>query len=291
MLPKEIVKKIKKIHIKTNHLANEIFAGEYESAFRGRGMEFEEVREYTPGDEIRFIDWNVTARMGRPFIKLYREEREMTVMILVDLSRSLHFGTRDRLKKETAAEIAAVLAYAAIKSNDKVGLLLFSDEVESFIPPKKGRGHVYRVIQEILTYEPKHEKTSLSIPLEYLLRVMHRRSICFILSDFLAEGYEKALSAAKQRHDLVCLQLYDRGELNLPSLAWIQVLDPESGQKNWINSSAPTFQQQYPKLAQAQLDKSKKIFQSLGVDSVRLEHSEDYVQALLKFFRFREKRQ
>lgn len=291
MLPKEILKKIKKIQIKTNHLANEIFSGEYESAFRGRGMEFEEVREYQPGDEIRSIDWNVTARMNRPFVKVYREEREMIVMIMVDLSATLDFGTKVRLKKEAAAEIAAVLAYAAIKSNDKVGLILFSDRVEKFIPPKKGRGHVYRVIQEILTYQPKFPKTRIKVPLEYLIRVMHRRCIAFLISDFIDEGYEKPLAVARRRHDVVCVRLYDEAETKLPQVGWVLMQDPESGENYWVNTSNPNFRKRYEDWATEVLARPTKIFRSVGVDSLSLQQSEDYIGPLLQFFRTREKRQ
>lgn len=291
MLPPEILKKIKRIQLKTNYLANEIFAGEYESAFRGRGMEFEEVREYQPGDEIRSIDWNVTARSGRPFVKVYREEREMTVMILVDMSASLDFGTRGRLKRESAAEVAAVLAYAAIKSNDKVGLILFTDRVEKFIPAKKGRGHVYRVIQEILTFTPQHPKTQIRVPLEYLIRVMNRRSICFLISDFIDEGYDRALAVAKRRHDMVCIQLFDPAEGSFPKAGWIQWRDPETGELEWVNSSRAGFQKKYRQLSEHILARPQKTFQSMGVDSVLIDQSKDYIQPLLQFFRYREKRQ
>ncbi len=290
MLPKEILKKIKRIQLKTNYLANEIFAGEYESAFRGRGMEFEEVREYQAGDDIRSIDWNVTARSGRPFVKVYREEREMTVMILVDLSGTLDFGTRQRLKKETAAEVAAVLAYAAIKSNDKVGLIMFTDRVEKFIPTKKGRGHVYRVIQEILTFQPKYRETNIRIPLEFLIHVMHRRCIAFLISDFLDEGFERALSVAKKKHDLVCLQLFDPVEERVPKIGWIQVEDPETGERRWINTSSRAFQRRYAELADQTLARPKQIFQPLGVDFVRIDQTGDYIHPLLEFFRYREKK-
>jgi len=290
MIPQEILKKIKRIQLKTNYLANEIFAGEYESAFRGRGMEFEEVREYQQGDDIRSIDWNVTARIGRPFVKVYREEREMTVMIMVDLSGTLDFGTRTRLKKETAAEVAAVLAYAAIKSNDKVGLIMFTDRVERFIPPKKGRGHVYRVIQEILTFEPKYRGTSLKVPLEFLIHVMHRRCIAFLISDFLDEGYERALSVAKKKHDLVCLQLYDPVEVKLPKVGWVQLEDPESGATQWVNTSSRGFHRRYHEAAEKIIERPRKIFQPLGVDSVRIDQTGDYIHPLLQFFRYREKK-
>jgi len=290
MLPPEILKKIKRIQLKTNYLANEIFAGEYESAFRGRGMEFEEVREYQPGDEIRSIDWNVTARSGRPFVKVYREEREMTVMIMVDMSASEDFGTRRRLKRETAAEVAAVLAYAAIKSNDKVGLIMFTDRVEKFIPAKKGRGHVYRVIQEILTFHPKHKATGLKIPLEFLIHVMHRRCIGFLISDFLDSNYERALAIAKRRHDIVCVQLTDPAERKFPKVGWVYMQDPETEETRWVNTSRRSFQKKYAGLAAETLQEPQKIFGSLGVDSVVIDQSRDYIEPLLQFFRAREKR-
>ncbi len=291
MLPKHILQKIKRIQLKTNYLANEIFAGEYESAFRGRGMEFEEVREYLPGDEIRTIDWNVTARMGRPFVKVYREEREMNVMIMVDMSSTLDFGTRGRFKRETAAEVAAVLAYAAIKSNDKVGLMMFTDRVEKYVPAKKGRGHVYRVIQEILAFEPRHQKTRIQVPLEFLMRVMHRHCIAFMISDFLDEGYERALSVAKRRHDVVCIQLFDPAEQKLPKVGFMLMEDPETGERHWVNTSRKSFQKNYPLLAGQIMARAQETFQLLGVDSVQINQSGDYIEPLLGFFRLREKRQ
>jgi uncharacterized protein (DUF58 family) len=291
MLPKELLKKIKRIQLKTNYLANEIFAGEYESAFRGRGMEFEEVREYQPGDEIRTIDWNVTARMHRPFVKVYREEREMNVMIMVDMSSTLDFGTRERLKRETAAEVAAVLAYAAVKSNDKVGLMMFTDRIEKYIPVKKGRGHVYRVIQEILGFEPTHRGTQVKAPLEFLAKVMHRRCIGFLISDFLDEDYQRALSIAKSRHDMVCIQLFDPAEISFPAVGYVLMEDSESGERRWVNTSGNSFQENFTPLASQYQETPQKIFTSLGVDSVLINQSKDYIEPLLHFFRMREKRQ
>lgn len=290
MLPAHILKKIKRIQLKTNYLANEIFAGEYESAFRGRGMAFEEVREYQAGDEIRSIDWNVTARIGRPFIKVYREEREMTVMMMVDMSGSLDFGTRERFKSETAAEVAAVLAYAAVKSNDKVGLILFTDQVELYLPAKKGRGHVYRVIQEILSFQPKAKQTSLQVALEYLLKVVHRRCFAFLLSDFLDQGFEKALSLAKTKHDLICVQLYDPVELKFPPLGYVDFVDPETGEQGWIKTDSQAFQRAYRELAIEKITAAQKTFTHLGVDHVVLDQTQDYMEPLLKFFRQRERR-
>lgn len=290
MLPAHILKKIKRIQLKTNYLANEIFSGEYESAFRGRGMAFEEVREYQAGDEIRSIDWNVTARMGRPFIKVYREEREMTVMMMVDMSASLDFGTRERFKRETAAEVAAVLAYAAVKNNDKVGLILFTDQVELFLPPKKGRGHVYRVIQEILSFQPKARQTSLQVALEYLLKVVHRRCFAFLLSDFLDRGFEKALSLAKAKHDLICLQLYDPVETQFPPVGYVDFVDPETGERGSLKTDSKAFQRAYQELSLGKRQKTQEIFTHSGVDYVSLDQTKDYMEPLLKFFRQREKR-
>ncbi len=291
MLAPEILKKIKTIQLKTNYLANEIFSGEYESAFRGRGMEFEEVREYQPGDEVRTIDWNVTARLGRPFVKVYREEREMNVMIMVDCSATLNFGTRSRFKRETAAEVAAVLAYAAVKSNDKVGLMMFTDHVEKYLPAQKGRGHVYRVIQEILTFEPEGKKTNIKSAMEYLGRTMHRHCIAFLISDFLDEGYEKALSIAKQRHDVVGIQLFDPAEWQLPPLGFLRLQDPETGLEFWVDTSRKSFQKNYAQLAREILEKPRKIFRHAGADAVLIDQSADYMEPLLRFFRLREKRQ
>ncbi len=290
MLSPEILKKIKKIALKTNYLANEMFAGEYESAFRGRGMEFEEVREYSPGDDIRSIDWNVTARMGRPFVKVYREEREMAVMLLVDMSATLDFGTRSRLKRETAIELAAVLAYAAIKSNDKVGLILFTDRVERYVPLKKGRGHVSRVIQELLTFKPTRTNTNLHAPLEFLAKMLHRRSICFLISDFIDQGYERALAVAKAKHDLVCMQLFDPAEQKLPSVGWVYLKDPETGEGGWVHTTS-RLRKDYEKRSQEILQRPKKIFRSVGVDSLLLNQSEDYINPLMEFFKMREKKQ
>ena len=230
-LPEEVIRRIRSIHIRTNYLANDVMAGEYESAFRGRGMEFEEVREYAFGDEIRSIDWNVTARMGHPYVKLYREERELTMMLLIDLSTSQRFGSGKRFKSELAAELAAVLAYTAIKSNDKVGLIIFTDRVEKFIPPKKGRGHVWRVIREILSFTPARKDTEIGAALEYLNRVVNRRSITFIISDFLTSGFEKSLKIANQKHDIVAVHLSDPRENPSPRSGWwsSRTPRPESG--------------------------------------------------------------
>ncbi|MCB1214708.1 MAG: DUF58 domain-containing protein [Deltaproteobacteria bacterium] len=290
MLSPEVLKKVRHIQLKTRYLANEIFSGEYESAFRGRGMEFEEVREYTPGDDVRSIDWNVTARMNRPFIKVYREEREMNVMLLVDLSASLNLGSRTRLKKESVAELAALLAYAAAKSNDRVGLMLFTDKVEFYLPAKKGRGHIYRVIQEVLSRSSQGKKTNIESALEYFMRVMHRRSIVFVISDFLDQNFEKALSITRRKHDVVCLKLFDPLEKSLPSMGYVYLTDPESGESFWLQTQGKAFHNKYHAIAQNWMEESQKVFRHSGVDHVLLDQSSDYMEPLLQFFRLREKR-
>ena len=267
-----------------------MFAGEYESAFRGRGMEFEEVREYQAGDDVRSIDWNVTARMGNPFIKIFREERELSVVFLVDASASQDFGTRSKLKREVAAEVAALLAYAAAKSNDKVGLITFTDQVEKFIPPKKGTGHIWRVIKEILTFQPSAKGTSIEKALEFMVNVLKRRVVCFLISDFIADSYDKALGIAAKRHDLISLKLMDPAEQKIPPLGPIYFQDAETGEQRWVNTRSKGFQQDFE---QRQIQKHQQWlqrFQSLGIDCCALSTQEDYVNPLLKLFRMREKR-
>ncbi|MFO1520345.1 MAG: DUF58 domain-containing protein [bacterium] len=290
MISKDLIQKIKQIDIKSKYLATEIFAGEYESAFRGRGMEFEEVREYQVGDDVRTIDWNVTARMGHPFIKVFREERELSVMFLVDASASQDFGTRGKLKREMAAEVAALLAYAATKSNDKVGLITFTDRVEKYIPPKKGTGHIWRVIKEILTFKPVERGTSLQGALEFLVNVLPRRVVCFLISDFLTQNFDKGLGIAARRHDLIALSLSDPAEEEIPSLGWVRLHDSETGKEEWVDTRSKEFRAKFKEDRLNQLNQLFSRFQSLGIDACRLETSQDYVNPLLKLFRMREKR-
>jgi len=290
MIPEEILKKIHLIHIRTNHLVNDVMAGEYESAFRGRGMEFEEVREYQPGDDIRAIDWNVTARMGRPFVKLFREERELIVMLMVDASSSQHFGSQHKMKSEIAAEVAAVLAYTAIRSNDKVGLILFTDRVEKYVPPKKGRGHVWRLIKEIMNFEPERQKTDVAEALDYLGRVARRRCICFLISDFLASGFEKALRLSNKRHDIVAVSLKDPRELELPSVGFVELEDAETGETVLLDTHDPRMRKEFSRLAHKEAYGLSSLFRSMDMDHVELFTHRSYIDPLLAFFRLREKR-
>ncbi len=290
MLSADLLKKIQHIYIKSRYLANDIFSGEYESAFRGRGMEFEEVREYFPGDDIRTIDWNVTARMDKPFVKVFREEREQTVMLVVDGSASQNFGSKNRLKREMAAEVAAVLAYAAVKSKDKVGLLIFTDQVERFIPPKKGRGHVWRVISEILSFKPIGLRTNLDTALTFLMTAIHRRAVCFIISDFLDTPYEKSLKTGRMKHDLVLFHLTDPIEESMDKGGWIYMRDLESGSLLARNLGSPSVRRSFTIEQNKEIQKRKNRFNQAGVDSLFLRSDRDYIPPLLQFFKMREKR-
>lgn len=294
-LDPEVLRKIRAIQIRARHQVTDLMAGGYRSAFKGRGMEFEEVREYRPGDDIRTIDWNVTARLGEPFVKEFREEREMTVMVMVDVSSSGDFGTHGRQKLDLAAELAAVLAYAAIRSNDKVGLLLFSDRIERFIPPKKGRAHVWRVIREVLTSEealgsrPRRE-TDMKAAIEYLNRVLNRRAVCFLISDFLDKGFEKPLRIAARRHDLIAVSLSDKRELELPSMGFLQLQDRETGEIMMINTSDKRFQADFRAEVSQAARARRDTFRSMGIEEINLRTDEDLVRPLLRFFHSREGR-
>ncbi len=237
MIPKEILKKVKRIEIATRGVVNEIFSGEYHSVFKGRGMEFSEVREYQYGDDIRTIDWNVSARMDHLFVKVFEEERELTVMLLVDVSSSGNFGTASQMKGEIAAELCAVLAFSAIKNNDKVGLIIFSDKIEKFIPPRKGKQHVLRVIREILYFKPEDSQTNLNVALEFLIKVIRRRSIVFLVSDFMTEEYEKALQVTNKKHDVIAIDIIDPREVELPNIGFIELEDAETGETVLVDTS------------------------------------------------------
>ena len=290
MLSSEILKKIKSIHIRTKHLVNAVMAGEYESAFRGRGMEFEEVREYQPGDDIRSIDWNVTARMGTPFVKVYREERELTVMLLVDVSYSGRFGTVSRFKNELSAEIAAVLACLAIRNNDKVGLLIFSDRVEKFLPPKKGKSYVWRVIREVLSYTPKHKGTDIGVALDFLNRVLNRKAICFLISDFLTTGYEKPLKITNKEHDLIAITVTDPKETELPEVGLMEIEDAETGENILVDTGDYMFRKGFDFLVKSELAQRKSFFRAINLDSIDIRTDAPYVHPIIKFFKMREKR-
>jgi len=290
MIAKEILKKIRTIHIRTNHIVNDIFAGEYESAFRGRGMEFEEVREYCPGDDVRDIDWNVTARFGHPFVKVYREERELTIMLLVDVSSSCFFGTSRQLKQELAAELASVLAFAATKGNDKVGLIIFSDQVERYIPPKKGKNHVWRVIKNVLEHQPLSTRTDIAGALNYLNKVTRRRAVAFLISDFIGEGYEKALRVTRGKHDLIAVCVTDPRELVLPRAGMVELRDAESGETMLIDTADSDFRTGYGLLAKKTLRQRFDLFTASGIDYIDIRTDVPYIDPIMKFFRMREKR-
>ncbi len=288
-LDPEIVARIRGIHLRTGHLVDDLMAGEYVSAFKGRGMEFEEVREYQVGDDVRTIDWNVTARMNHPYVKTFREEREMTVMLLVDVSSSGQFGSQFRTKNQVSAEIAAILAYAAIRSNDKVGLILFTDKVEKYIPPKKGRGHVWRVIREVLTPRAAHGRTDLGGALEFLNKVSRRRSVCFVISDFLDEGYQRPLHLASKAHDLVCISISDVRERTLPDVGMIELQDAETGRLILVDTSVAG--KEFTARAREHQARMEREFRSMNIDHIALRAEEpDTVSPLLKYFRLRERR-
>jgi len=289
-LPKEVIKKIQRVHIYTNHLVNDILAGEYESAFRGRGMEFEEVREYQAGDDVRDIDWNVTARMGHPYVKLYREERELTLILMVDVSNSCQFGSVNQLKNELAAEIAAILAFAAVKSNDKIGLIIFSDVVERFIPPQKGRNHVWRVIREVLQHKPQSKKTNINVVLDFLNKVTTRRVIAFLISDFIAQGYEKLLRITNKKHDLIAISITDPRERELPKVGFIELEDAETGEVMLIDTNDSNIRKGYSALSAYNLKENLERFRNCNVDHIGIYTDQPYIDPIMKFFRMREKR-
>lgn len=283
----ELLKKVRKIEIKTKGLSKHIFSGEYHSAFKGRGMSFSEVRNYQYGDDVRNIDWNVTARTGEPHVKIFEEERELTVMLLIDMSQSSYFGTSTQMKNEILTEICAVLAFSAINNNDKVGVLFFSDQVEKFIPPKKGKQHILRIIRELIDFEPKGKGTDIGKALEYFNNVIKKRSICFLLSDFFATGYENPLRIAARRHDIVGLHIIDPREEELPDVGLIRAVDAETGTSYWLDTSMPSVRKQYAELFQKNYDYFKSTFIKSGTDTISIHTNEPYVNALLKFFKKR----
>ena len=281
---REILSKIRRLELRTRRLVESSFAGQYQSVFKGRGMNFEEVRPYTPGDEIRSIDWNVTARTGEPYIKKFTEEREMTVMIVLDVSASGNFGSVRESKRELAAEVAAVLAFSAIHNNDKVGLLLFTDRVELFIPPKKGRMHILRLIREMLYFEPKGRGTDLAGALEYMNKVVSRRAVLFVISDFLTADLSRPLTVAAKRHDMVALTIVDPVEEALPDVGVILLEDPETGEQIEVDTSRRDVSRGYAVLAAQRAKETQRIFGSRGVDTVQLRTDADYLPVLRNFF-------
>ena len=290
MTPREILKKVKRIEIQTRGLVNNFFGGEYHSVFKGRGMTFSEVREYQPGDDIRLIDWNVTARSGNPFIKVFEEERELTVFLIVDISASGAFGSESQLKKNIGAEIASVLGFSAIKNNDKVGLILFSNDVVKYVPPKKGKSHVLRVIRELLYTKPNGNGSSIKDALEFLMKVSKRRCVVFLLSDFLDNKYWNSIRIANRKHDLIGIKIYDPYEINLPDIGMIKVEDPETGSMFWIDTSfEPDLKQMNNNNIKSLVDLEKQSAK-IGLDIISISTTEDYVDPLMKFFKRRGKK-
>ncbi len=290
MIPKEILKKVRRIEITTRGMVNDVFSGEYHSVFKGRGVEFAEVRQYQVGDDIRTIDWNVTARYGEPFVKVFEEERELTVVLMVDASSSGEFGTFERMKGEIAVEICALLAFSAIKNNDKVGLLIFTDKVEKFVPPRKGKAHVLRVLRELLYFKPEDRRTDIRKALDYLNRVVRRRSVVFLVSDFLSANYEKALRIANRKHDVVAIQIVDPRETELPSVGYIELEDAETGETILLDTRRREVREIFGQRAGEAMQERTKLFKSMNIDSIVIRTDQSYFEPLIRFFRMRAKR-
>lgn len=286
-----LFKKISRIQFQTTRLANDVLAGAYRSAFKGRGMEFEEVREYQPGDEVRTIDWNVTARMQRPFVKSFREEREITMTLLVDISSSTRFGSGQQLKSELIAEIAALLAFSAIKNNDKVSLILFSDRVEKYFPPNKGTRHVLRVIRELLAYKPEGHGTDIAAALSFLGKIQQHSSICFLISDFICPDYSHEAAIIAKRHDLVAISIEDAAEKQFPSMNLVSFVDLESGRQQLVDTNSTTIHQVQIKNSETRIGSQKKLMHRLGADFLHIQSDKPYLPQLRKFFLIRQKRQ
>ena len=287
MEAKDLLKKVRKIEIKTRGLTRQIFAGEYHSAFKGRGMTFSEVREYQYGDDIRSIDWNVTARFNHPFVKVFEEERELTVMLLIDVSASGDFGTQEQLKRSLITEIAAVLSFSAIENNDKIGVIMFSDRIEKFIPPKKGRKHILRIIRELLDFKPQSNGTDISESLRFLTNAIKKRCTAFLISDFRDKGYSRSLQVANNKHDLAALHIFDQRETTLPAVGLIRVLDAETGKERWIDTSRRRVRESYAMKWESHVEMMKEIFTRAGVDHVSLQTGADYVKPLMRLFKKR----
>ena len=290
MIPREILKKVRQIEIRTSRLVDSVLGGEYNSAFRGRGMEFEEVREYQPGDEVRTIDWNVTARTGQPFVKTYREERELTVVTLIDVSPSERFGSGSQQKVELAAEFSAVVSFSAIRNGDKVGTVFFTDEVEKYIPPKKGKKHVLRVIRELLTFQPRSRGTDVEAALRFLAKVLHRRATVFLISDFLATDFEKALAAVGNKHDVIAVRTSDPREAELPDVGLITLQDAETGEVVVVDSKSSRIRRLFQSRGEEERGSQDQLLRSLKIDELELTTGKPYINELSNFFRMREKK-
>jgi uncharacterized protein (DUF58 family) len=284
---KSLLKKVRKIEIKTRRLSDHVFGGEYHSTFKGRGMTFSEVRAYQFGDDVRSIDWNVTARYNEPFVKVFEEERELTMMLLVDISESTAFGTRETFKKDIITEIAATLAFSATKNNDKIGLMLFSDQIELYIPPKKGRMHVLRIIRELIEFQPSNSTTNLSKAFRYLIDMMKKKAIVFVLSDFLTDNYEHTLKILGQKHDVTGIRIYDEREEELPNLGMVQMKDAETGKTLWVNTSSKSTRTSYTKHYRNRVDYFQRAFKLSGSGMLSTRVDQDYVVKLLGYFKSR----
>lgn len=281
----DLIKKVRKIEIKTRGLSHNIFAGEYHSAFKGRGMSFSEVREYQYGDDVRDIDWNVTARFNKPYIKVFEEERELTVMLVIDLSESLDFGTVKQTKRDMVTEIAATIAFAAIQNNDKIGVIFFTDKVEKFIPPQKGRKHILYIIRELLNFEPESSRTDITAPLQFLTNALKKRCTAFVISDFIDESdYKNAMTIANRKHDVVAIQVYDRRLAELPKVGLIKMRDAESGEEMFVDTSSSKVQAAQREWWRTQREKLEETLKKSGVDSVSIRTDQDYVKALMNLF-------
>jgi uncharacterized protein (DUF58 family) len=286
----ELFKKVRKIEIKTRGLSNQIFSGEYHSVFKGRGMAFSEVREYQFGDDIRNIDWNVTARFNHPFIKVFEEERELTVMLLIDISGSNNFGTQSQLKQEVVTEIAAVLSFSAIQNNDKVGVIFFSDKIEKFIPPKKGTSHILRIIRELIDFKAENSGTNISEALRYLTNAIKKKSTAFIISDFMDNGFEKAIQIANYKHDLIAIRVTDEREKEMPDVGMVRMLDAETNKQMWVDTSSSKIRKLYANRTAAKSASLDKLFARFGVDMAKIYTGKDYVVPLMNLFKKREAR-
>ncbi len=286
----ELLKKVRLLELRTRLQVRDVFGGRYQSIFKGQGMDFDEVREYFPGDDVRSIDWNVSARMDSPYVKIYREERELTVLLVVDVSASGEFGTHTSLKREIAAEMTALFALCALTNNDKVGLILFSDKVEHFVAPKKGRRHVLRMIRDVLAFKPESKGTSVSVAMKYALHAMRKRSVVFLMSDFMDEDYQNVVRVASRKHDLVALELYDPRERELPNAGLVPLRDKESGEVVWTDTSSKSIRQKYSEEMTRQTHERDLFFKQISVDRIELPMDKPYFMELVKFFRTREKR-
>ncbi|UZR92822.1 DUF58 domain-containing protein [Chondrinema litorale] len=284
----ELLKKVRKIEIKTKGLSRNIFAGEYHSAFKGRGMAFSEVREYQPGDDVRTIDWKVTARLNHPYIKIFEEERELTIMLLIDVSGSKEFGTRHQLKQDLVTEVSAVLAFSAIQNNDKIGVIFFSDQIEKFIPPKKGKSHVLRIIRELIDFEPEHKTTDIAGALQYFANVIKKRATAFMISDFMDQGFDQAWRAAKNKHDLIALKVFDIRETELPDVGFLKVKDAETGNEVWVDTSSKKVRNAYKENWLRSEAYVEDLFKKSGTDYAKLRTDLSYVNPLMNLFKKRE---